>query len=67
MAKYFSYESGTQAITIELTAIIAIRRDGNNYIIHTTGGPMNVTQMAAEKILPAWKSAVIGTALAKAS
>ncbi|MEA2736133.1 MAG: hypothetical protein QOE14_2584 [Humisphaera sp.] len=65
MAKYYSYEAGTQAIVIDLNSIIAIRRDGNSYYIHTTGGPITVTEAAAGKILPVWKSSVIGQSLTK--
>ena len=65
MASYYTYESGTQHIVIELTQIVAIQRSGNDYLIHTTGGPIKATQAMAEDILPVWRSAVIKTSMVR--
>ena len=65
MASYYTYESGTQLIMIELTAIVAVQRSGNDYLIHTTGGAIKATQAMAEDIMPVWKQAVIKTSMVR--
>lgn len=65
MASYYTYESGTQLVVIELTAIVAIQRSGNDYLIHTTGGAIKATQAMAEDVLPVWRAAVIKTQMVR--
>jgi hypothetical protein len=65
MASYYAYESGTQFLTIELTAIVALQRSGNEFLIHTTGGIVKATQHMYDELLPVWKSAVIKSQLVR--
>jgi len=59
MASYYAYESGTQFLTIELTAIVAMQRSGNEFLIHTNAGLVKATQHMYDELLPVWRSAVI--------
>ena len=65
MASYYTYESGTQVLVIDLTAIVAIQRSGNEYLIHTSAGAIKATQSMYDEMVPVWKSAVIKTAMVK--
>ena len=67
MASYYSYESGTQFVTLDLTAIVAVQRSGNEFLIHTTGGIIKATQHMYDEILPVWRSAVIKTQMVRKS
>jgi hypothetical protein len=65
MASYYSYESGTQFLVIDLTAIVALQRSGNEFLIHTTGGIIKATQHMYEELLPIWRAAVIKTQMVR--
>jgi len=67
MASYYNYESGTQFVTLDLGAIVAFQRSGNEYLIHTTGGIIKATQHMYEEILPIWRAAVIKTQMVRKS
>ena len=65
MASYYTYESGTQVLVIDLTTIVAMQRSGNEYLIHTTGGVIKATQSMYDEMVPVWKSAIIKTSMVK--
>ena len=49
-------ESGSvgEMLVISLRAVVAIQRRGDEYTIHTTGGPISVSEDVAEKVRLAW-------------
>jgi hypothetical protein len=65
MASYYAYESGTQFLVIDLSAIVAMQRSGNEFLIHTTGGTIKATQSMYDEILPIWRNAVIKTSMVR--
>jgi hypothetical protein len=65
VASYYAYESGTQFVTIDLTAIVAIQRSGNEFLIHTTGGLIKATQHMYDELLPVWRTSVIKTQMVR--
>ena len=55
MSHYMEVDLGPQSMQIDLRAVVAIQQRGDNYIVHTQGGPIQVTREVAAAIRPEWR------------